>query len=155
MDSHDYPAIIREHCKALPEVVGKILTQALVQIVEPEFNVFVLVFADSAYAISGRVGAEVIGIHRLDTPPEEGTSSPITVTKPFKMFDLFLGRRIAQARMIGEAWNGHGFEFSFEGLPNRTMIVQSIYAGAENEQELHDCLRLGVGCYYLQDEPNL
>jgi hypothetical protein len=142
MNSYDYTAIIREHCKALPEVVGKVLTKALVQVVEPEFNAFYLVLADSTYAISGRIGAEVIGIQRMDMSPIQGENSFITVTKPFKIFDLFLGRRITQARMIGEAWNGHGFEFSFEGLPNRTMIVQSIYAGTENEQELHDCLRL-------------
>jgi len=79
----------------------------------------------------------------------------MTVTKPFRPFDLFSGRRVTQARMIGEAWNGHGFEFSFEGLPNRTMIVQSICTGADREQELHDCLRLGVGYYFLHDETAL
>jgi hypothetical protein len=27
------------------------------------------------------------------------------------------GGRIEQARTLGHAWNGHGFEITFEGLP--------------------------------------
>src|SRR5881394_698150 len=142
MNSNDYPAIIQQDCAALPETVGKLLTRTLVQVVEPEFNVFFMILEDSTYAISGRVGGEVLGIRRLDLPPTEGQEARMTVTKPFRPFDLFSRRRVTQARMIGEAWNGHGFEFSFEGLPNRTMIVQSICTGADRGQELHDCLRL-------------
>jgi hypothetical protein len=52
-----------------------------------------------------------------------------------------------QARSIGSAWNGHGFEFSFEGLPDRTMIVQSIDTG-ERPADFADCLRFGIGYYF-------
>lgn len=51
-------------------------------------------------------------------------------------------------RTIGSAWNGHGVELSFVGVPNKTVIVQSIYAGNKpTDQE--DCLRLGIGSYAL------
>jgi hypothetical protein len=152
MEGYDYPKIIKEQCSALPEVVGKTLNKVLVQVVRPEFNVVFLVFEDACYAINGRIGTEIIGIARIDSPPVEGMESSMTITKPFKPYDLFLDRRVSQVRMIGEAWNGHGFEFSFEALPNRTLIIQSIYAGSWNDQELHDCLRLGIGYYHLNDE---
>jgi hypothetical protein len=51
--------------------------------------------------------------------------------------------------MIGEAWNGHGFEICFEGLLGKTMLVQSIYAG-EKPEGFDDCIRLGTGNYFWQ-----
>ena len=62
MSDYDYPELIREACRALSEVEGKVLVDVLVQVVEPEFNAITLVFEDGAYQISGRIGSEILGI---------------------------------------------------------------------------------------------
>jgi len=35
------------------------------------------------------------------------------------------GHAIAAARAVGEAWNGHGVELAFEGLPTETLLYGS------------------------------
>jgi hypothetical protein len=102
----------------------------------------------AVWCIQGRIGGEVLQIIPVEETPVEKEEGIVCV-KRFEPFSIFLNRRIVQARSIGSAWNGHGFEFSFDGLPDRTMIVQSIYAG-EKAAGFEDCLRLGVG-YYFHD----
>lgn len=137
------------------ELEGKTLKQFLVQVIEPEFNVAYLIFEDgSAYAVQGEFGSEILGIHRLSEIPAEARHEENSWTKRFRPFEQFIGRRIEQVRVIGEAWNGHGFEFSFEGIANRTMIIQSIYTG-QPPDNLDNCLRMGVGQYYLNDSSDI
>lgn len=145
MTSYDYPKLIQQSCRALSEVEGRTLVDFLVQVVDPEYNIATLIFADCAYAISGRIGSEILGIERVEIP-RAGEISAGVRNERFQPYDEFLGRKLIQARMVGEAWNGHGFEFTFEGLPNRSMLVQSIYSSPK-PPEAEDCLRLGVGHY--------
>lgn len=65
------------------------------------------------------------------------------------ILDQFVGLEVTEARQIGEAWNGHGFEISFKGVPDKTLILQSIYTGSE-PKEFGDCMRIGVGNYVYQ-----
>lgn len=150
MNSYDYPRLIAEACKALSEVEGRLLVEVLVQVVDPEYNQVFLAFDDATYVIYGRSGSEYLGIERgeapTDTMMEEGQ------IERYVPFTQFVGRRLAQARMIGEAWNGHGFEFTFDGVVNRSMLIQSIYSSPKPDG-VEDCLRLGVGCYSYGTTP--
>jgi hypothetical protein len=146
--SYDYVSMIAEAASKLPRLEGRVLLRFLIQIVQPEFNVAYLVLDDGVWCIQGRFGGEILQIIPVDETPAERQEGNVSV-KPFEPFSCFLNRRIVQARSIGSAWNGHGFEFSAESLPDRTMIVQSIYAG-DKAAGFEDCLRLGVG-YYFHD----
>ena len=146
---YDYPAMIAEATAALLKLEGHVLWQFLVQIVAPEFNVAYLLLDNATYAIQGRIGGEVLEIVLVDSAPLINADNN-TAVKEFAPFSLFLGRRIIGARTIGGAWNGHGFEFSFEGLWDKTMIIQSIYTGAA-PPGFEDCLRLGIGEYIFED----
>lgn len=142
---YDYESMIAEAASVLSQLEGRVLLRFLTHIVEPEFNVAYLVLDNGVFSIHGRVGGEVLQIVPVDEAPPEISESHAAV-KPFEPFSIFLNRRIVQARSIGTAWNGHGFEFSFEGLPDKTMIVQSIYAG-DTPPDYNDCLRFGIGDY--------
>jgi hypothetical protein len=144
---YDYESMIAEATSVLTQLEGRLLRRFLIHVVEPEFNAAYLVFDDGVFSIHGGVGGEVLQIVRVEDAPRERSEANAAV-KPFDPFSIFLNRRIVQARTIGTAWNGHGFEFSFEGMPDRTMIVQSIYAG-EKPGAFDDCLRLGVGSYFF------
>jgi hypothetical protein len=150
---HDYEQMVKDASMELATLEGQLLFRLLVQEVEPEFNVLYLLTDGGAYAIQGRIGGEVLEIVLMDQPPAEGPwpDSCLVVVKPLAPFALFEGRRIVQARSIGCAWNGHGFEFSFEGLPSRTLLVQSIYTGSKPDG-YEDCLRLGIGSYVFDTE---
>ncbi len=150
---YDYSSMVAAADAVLRTLKNRVLERSLVQVVHPEFNVFYLVFADGSLAIHGRVGGEVLAIAPVDTPPTPGRTSDTTTVVAFPAFDQFAGRRIAAARTVGSAWNGHGFEFSFDGIYDRTMIVQSIYTGAEPPDRF-DCLRLGVGFYHSEWPPD-
>jgi hypothetical protein len=155
MDNYIYTERIAQSRSVSYELEGKTLKQFLVQVVEPEFNVAYLIFEDgSAYAVQGEFGSEILSIHWLSAIVAETKPGEKSRIKRFRPFEQFIGRRIEQVRMIGEAWNGHGFEFSFEGIANRTMIIQSIYTG-QPPDDLFDCLRMGVGQYYLSDSSDI
>jgi hypothetical protein len=145
---YDYESMITEAASALSQLEGRVLLRFLTHIIEPEFNVAYLVLDDGVFSIHGRIGGEVLQIVPVEEAPPEISELNATV-KPFEPFSIFLNRRIIQARSIGSAWNGHGFEFSFEGLLDRTMIVQSIEVGTV-PSNFADCLRFGIG-YYVFD----
>jgi hypothetical protein len=145
---YDYGGMESAADAALRSLVGRVLEGSLVQVVDPEFNVLYLLFSDQSFAIQGRVGGEVLEVVPMDARPAAGRLDDFTTVVPFPAFEPFAGRRIASARTIGSAWNGHGFEFSFEGVYDRTMIVQSIHTGVE-PPDFSDCLRLGVGTYHF------
>src|SRR5690606_22493847 len=125
---YDYPRYVAYYSRLMPELEGRILRQIRVNIVVPEFNVLFLGLGEQAYAVSGEIGSEILGISKIVGMPEL-TERDSRIVRTFPLFDRFIDRRIKQVRMIGEAWNGHGFELSFEGLLGETMLIQSIYAG--------------------------
>lgn len=143
MSAYDYARLETEAREGLRALEGKLLTKFLVQIVEPEFNVAILVTRDGTWEICGRIGGEVLGIRRVDCIRDEGGAEGNVVRRhpPFSQFE---GRRIERTRTLGHAWNGHGFELTFEAAPLRTMLIQA--------DDRHDCLRLGVGSYVSETE---
>lgn len=134
----------------ISEIDGKLLIDFFVDVVEPEYNIALLVFDDSIYSVRGVIASELVGIDKLSKGDFDFMCLNRNIMK-FPPFDIFLGRKVFQARSIGSDWNGHGFEISFEGLFNRTMIIQSIYAG-DKPEDFHDCIRLGIGNYYYSSE---
>jgi hypothetical protein len=145
MSDYDYEAIIRERCADLELLMGKTLQDALVNVVEPEINVVYLKTEESWFEIHGEIGSEILGIHKIAVEVHEKEEIGLR-TGHIPLLDQFIGLTIVRARQTGEAWNGHGFEFSFKELPDKTLIVQSIYTGTEPEG-FYDCLRIGVGTY--------
>jgi hypothetical protein len=142
---YDYDRLERAAAADVKALEGCFLREVLVHIVEPEFNVVFLVTDDGVWEVSGRVGSEVLGISRAPEHVERYSTEHASVNG-YGPYEQFQGRRIVQARTIGEAWNGHGFEFTFEGLPHRSMLIQSIYSSPK-PPDLEDCLRLGIGVY--------
>ena len=94
------------------------------------------------------MGSEYLGVRKLEIMPEQ-TYDEVYSICPYEPFECFVGKKIIQAHQIGEAWNGHGFELCFEKVPDRTMIVQSIYTG-DKPDDFEDCLRLGVAIYQFE-----
>jgi hypothetical protein len=150
MSEYDYQKSIEEACKLLPQLEGALVERILINVVEPEYNVVYLVTDKGTFALQGDIGGEHLGVVSVEHIPEV-TEQDGYVVCPYPPFTQFEGHRISQARQIGTAWNGHGFELSFEGVFDRTMIVQSIYAG-DKPVALEDCLRLGVAIYSNQME---
>jgi len=143
--NYDYQKDIELSCALLSELEGCLLEAVLINVVDPEFNVVYLQTNKGSFSLQGEVGGEYLGVHVLDTMPEITNQDGYIICK-YEPFEIFVGRPISQARQIGSAWHGHGFELTFEGCPNKSMIVQSIYCGSKPDQ-LEDCLRLGVGFY--------
>ena len=148
---YDYPKLIRERSKDLQSIEGQVLEKVLVHVVEPEYNVLYLKFPDGWYEARGEIGSEILGFHKSSEAPIEDKSLPESWIGPYKQFEVFIGKKVASTRHIGNAWNGHGFEISFEDIPDKTLIVQSIYT-APKPADLEDCLRLGIGNYSYTTE---
>jgi hypothetical protein len=147
MMPYNYPELIKESSKLIPDLIDRTLENVLINVVNPEFNVVYLVFSDATYSIHGEIGGEYLGIHKLSEPIEVMEKDGYIITE-FEPFKIFVGHKIAQIRQMGVAWNGHGYEVSFYGIPEKTMIIQSMDVEGRPE-ELVDCLRLGVGFYHL------
>ena len=143
---YDYPQLIKERTIDLVEIEGQVLENVLINVVEPEYNVLYLNVSSGWYSACGEIGSEILGFKKLEESPIEGATSQSSWVGPYEPFNIFIGKKIKNTRHIGEAWNGHGFEISFESMADRTLIVQSIYTGTEPEG-LGDCLRLGIGQY--------
>lgn len=132
----------------LSEITGKVLVDFLVDVVEPEFNVAYLIFEDSVYSVNGAIGSEIITINKTDYNHLNIENRDLRIFKPYLVFH---NKKIIQARNIGAEWNGHGFEISFEGIYDKSMIIQSIYAG-DKPKGFEDCIRLGIGQYFYSSD---
>jgi hypothetical protein len=143
--SYDYEEYTKESSSLLSELEEATLLSVLINVIDPEFNVVYLETDKGIYSLQGEVGGEYLGVHELEELPEITRQDGYIICK-YPPFEIFLGKRIIQARQIGTAWNGHGYEISFGGMFIQTMIVQSIYCG-DKPNDLEDCLRLGVGSY--------
>ena len=148
---YDYPRLIRERSKDLAKIEGQILEKVLVHVVEPEYNALYLKFPDGWYQARGEIGSEILGFHKSSEPPIEDKSCHQSWIGGYKPFEVFIGKKVVSTRHIGDAWNGHGFEISFEELPEKTLIVQSIYT-TPKPPGFEDCLRLGIGNYSYTTE---
>lgn len=144
----EYKNIVKIAKSKLSEITGKVLVDFLVDVVEPEFNVAYLIFTDSVYAVNGAMGSEVITINKTDYKHLNIENRDLRIFKPYLIFH---NKKIIQVRSIGTEWNGHGFEISFEGIYDKSMIIQSIYAG-DKPKEFEDCIRLGIGQYFYSSD---
>ncbi len=136
----------------LTKLQGEVLESLLINVAIPEFNVVYLKTKTQKFCIHGQAGSEYIGIHKIEEWPEEESDETRVVCK-YPPFEIFVGHKISMARQMGSIWNGHGFEISFEGVEDKTLIVQSIYAG-DVPAGLDDCLRLGIGHYQSEWIPD-
>jgi hypothetical protein len=130
----------------IKEIIGKQLNDLKVHIVEPEYNIVFMQFDRSWYGINGAVGSEILEIKRYLKTKHVKNSE-------FKPYNDFLGHKISNCRFFGDVWNGYGLEFSFQGIFDKTIIIQSIYTG-DNPTGFEDCLRLGIGHYYYNARNN-
>jgi hypothetical protein len=146
MTSYNYPEIILKKTADLPKIVGLSLENALVNYVADEFNALYLKAGGRWFAAQPEIGGEILGFHEMGTSPQEGPTSDGSGIASCGLFERFMGAQVAAVRQMGEAWNGHGFELSFFGIVDHTLLVQSIHTGSEPE-DYSDCLRLGVGSY--------
>lgn len=101
------------------------------------------------YSVHGLLGSEVMCFKRRELQFQEKVVNEGSVVCRLPILDQFVGLEVAEVRQIGEAWNGHGFELSFKDVPDKTLILQSIYTGSE-PKEFDDCMRIGVGNYVYQ-----
>jgi hypothetical protein len=128
---------------AIKQLEGRVLREVRLQIIAPEINVVVLVTDDETFNIQGVIGGELLELVAASAREVQGPHAWYEGLEPAAKL---LGSRIVQARAIGEAWNGHGLELSFEGVSDTTLVVQSIYSG-ETPPEFNDCLRVGIATY--------
>jgi hypothetical protein len=145
---YQYEKHIEESCSLLAGLEGAIVAQILINIVDSEFNVVFLDTDKGVFSLQGEMGAEYLGIRRLDLMPKQ-TDDEGYIVCPYQPFEYFFGKEIIQIHQIGEAWNGHGFELCFDNEPEKTIIVQSIYTG-DKPKNFDDCLRLGIGNYQFE-----
>ncbi len=139
-----YKELIENEKQNILALKNKVLVDFFVDIVEPEINIAYLVFVDNSYAVSGAIGSEIITMTQTESKYLQIENKQL---KQFEPYSIFLNKKIIQVRSIGEEWNGHGFEISFEGMHDKTMILQSIYSG-DKPEGFDDCIRLGIGQYY-------
>jgi len=150
--TYDYIKILAEHTIELASIKGHIIKNATANIVGGEINIVFLLINDTWYSIHGLIGSEIIGIKRTDNDLKSMHDLRDNTHCNLPVLNQFIGLKIIQSRQIGEAWNGHGFEFSFEGVPEKTLLIQSIYTGSE-PKDFNDCLRVGVGNYTYRINP--
>lgn len=146
---YDYESIIKENCVDLVSVKEKVIEAALAHIVTDEINAVHLSIGGTWYTVSGVMGSEVMGFAKRKEQFCEEQINEVSRVCRLPILEQFIGEEIVEVRQIGKASNGHGFELSFRGVPDRTLILQSIYTGAEPE-DLVDCMRIGVGTYVYQ-----
>jgi hypothetical protein len=154
MSEYNYKQLIEEEYKKIEKFQGKTLNEVYVHSFSGRIFMVYLKLENEFFMISGKLGSEYLGISEnpdINEAIEERKGLKQAAEDnilEFQPFSIFLGKKIKQVRMMGEAWNGHGFEFSFEDLLDKTMIIQSIYAG-DHGDSLFDCMRLGIGMYYV------
>jgi hypothetical protein len=140
--------IIKKTEERIFEIEGKVLVDFIVHIVEPEINIAYMVFTDSICAVNGAIGSEIITINKVI---DNNLLFEKIQLRRFEPYSMFYNRKIIQIRVIGNEWNGHGFEINFEGICNNSMILQSIYAG-DKPSGFEDCIKLGIGNYYYSSD---
>jgi len=146
---YDYGKIIKECSSDAALVKGQRLDSALANVVADEINVVHLCFGGMWYSVHGLIGSEVMGFKRREQQFHEEVINEGSVICRLPVLEQFVGLEVVEVRQIGEAWNGHGFELSFKDVPDKTLILQSIYTGSE-PKGFDDCMRIGVGNYVYQ-----
>jgi hypothetical protein len=124
----------------LKELEDEQLINITVNVVTPEINIVFLHFNNYIVEVRGAFGSEILKVEMTTRKLDDIYNIEI------ECLQLFKGMTIYQSRIIGEPWNGYGFEISFKELLDRTLIIQSIYSG-NIPKDFDDCLRIGIGNY--------
>jgi len=136
---HDFSSIHEVNNILIRDIEGETLKYVRVHTAVPEIDIVFLHFEDYVVEVFGAVGSEILKV-------EISSRSHDVATVKLPILEAFEEKRINQIRIIGEAWNGYGFEISFDEPFDKTLLIQSIYCGHKPEG-FEDCLRIGIGHY--------
>jgi hypothetical protein len=142
-DPYDYKFLEENLKQKLPILEGRVVNSIKAQLAGVEINQLILDTDKGCIAIIPHIGGEVLVLSECDMP--ETTQELLLI----EVLTEFRNKRIVQARMIGEAWNGHGVEIGFEKLATQTILVSSVEC-SENNTKVSDALRIGVGSYEIE-----
>ena len=142
-DPYDYKSLEENLKQKLPILEGRVVNSIKAQLAGIEINQLILDTDKGCIAIIPHIGGEVLVLSECDMPEASQELQLIEVLGKFRK------KRIVQARMIGEAWNGHGIEIGFEKMPTQTILVSSVEC-SENNTEVSDALRIGMGSYEIE-----
>jgi hypothetical protein len=142
-DPYDYKFLEENLKQKLPILEGRVVNSIKAQLAGVEINQLILDTDKGCIAIIPHIGGEVLVLSECDMP--ETTQELLLI----EVLTEFRNKRIVQARMIGEAWNGHGIEIGFEKLATQTILVSSVEC-SENNTKVSDALRIGVGSYEIE-----
>ena len=140
---YDYKSLEERFRLKLSSLEGRVVNSIKAQLVQTDINQLFLDTDNGYIAIIPSIGGEVLDLAECDKPKS---------SNELQLFDVlrnFWGQRIVQARMIGEAWNGHGVEIGFDGMPTQTILISSVEC-SENNIEISDALRIGMGSYEIE-----
>jgi hypothetical protein len=145
---YDYSGRERRFRDDLAALAGRRLTAMCVQVLHGQLNQVYLGFDDRLVSIHGDIGGELLKVVDIPALPELGVlEEGSRIWQPPQAIKL-VGRTIAAARAIGAAWNGHGMELAFEGLPTETVLITSVET-PENKTDVHDALRVAFPTYAM------
>lgn len=142
-DPYDYKSIEASLKQKLRILAGRLINSINAQLAGMEINQLILDTDKGCIAIIPHIGGEVLVLSECDMPETSQELQLVEVLTEFR------NKRIVQARMIGEAWNGHGIEVGFENMPTQTILVSSVEC-SENNTEVSDALRIGMGSYEIE-----
>ncbi len=146
---YDYAGRERRFRDRLAAFVGRRLTAMRIQVLHGELNQVYLGLDDRFVSIHGDIGGELLKVVDIHALPELGlVGEGSRLWQPPQATKL-IGRTIAAARAVGEAWNGHGLELAFEGLPTETILITSVET-PENKSGLHDAIRVAFPTYVME-----
>ena len=146
-DPYDYKTIEENLKQSLPTLDGRVVRSIKAQLVGTEVNQLIIDTDKGCIAIIPHIGGEVLLLSECDMPETSKNLQLIDVLVEFR------DQKIVQARSLGGAWNGHGIEIGFEGMPTQTMLVSSVEC-SENNTETRDALRIGRGLYEIEIQPD-
>lgn len=152
-ESSDFSRAIAKNTADLPTIIGHRLERVIVFYLSAEFNSLWLQTDCLWFTAHPQEGGDIMGFYRAPEgpPPAEDYVWP-NGCRDVRMYDDFIGHRVASTRQMGGGNNGHGFELSFEGVLDRTILIQSIDV-APRPERFWDCMRFGIGRYvYSSDD---
>ena|SRR5688572_28568447 len=148
-DSFGYGAREAHFRGMLKTFVGSRLTAVRVEVLYGQLNQVFLRLNERVVSIHGDIGGEVLKIVDTDSLPELGIPYEGKMIWQPTQAEPFIGKLIAAARVVGEAWDGHGLELAFERESTRTILITSVES-PENDTQTHDALRVAFTNYLIE-----
>jgi hypothetical protein len=149
---YDYSRRERRFRESLAAFVGLHLTAMRIQVLHGELNQVFLGLDERLVSIHGDIGGELLKVVDVPALPDLGVvDEDSRIWQPPQAAKL-IGHAVAAARAVGEAWNGHGMELAFEGLPTETILITSVET-PENKSDVHDMIRVAFPTYVMEIPP--